>query len=523
MSSEITRWDDAGTRFKKHWLNLSEHIWSIPGHSAYKHNYKTLHEETPALGKIQQVFAWAILAVAMRYRRPLGFLLIAASLAPKVIHRTTDVSVKSLKISPVTLFKEFVSCTYNGGKVGINICDWAYTSMSGFSMLFDGVGHNDPVIVKEQAFYAQMARAFETFVEQFNYNQEGVADVFLNEADQQVKNIHTCMHEYQEARYPQLALKGTEELNSHKQRIRTNRSISREQTFDLLWMLRRDKAEEFLHTLQSLSESEKNDGINNLIECFELLCHLLAKRDEEVSQSGTLKGAYLTLCSSFFDHAEFEQAVSKLMNSSDEQAKIDFFAHLKHKHESLGRAGPAFGVAHIFKDEKDQRYLYVNRVADIGFVVIKPKESEESVDLSDFTAEQCEWIHESGKSSGLGAEKEYQEKGQLIALPKGSVVLGFTDGVGEFLTREEVIETIHQWGSNPETPLTELFAGQISKHPKGGFDDKLDPKRIKACADHTQVGVEGRPQERLYCKKFDPTGNDAGGIDDIGVTVMVAR
>ncbi|QVL56154.1 MAG: hypothetical protein KFB95_02820 [Simkaniaceae bacterium] len=115
------------------------------------------------------------------------------------------------------------------------------------------------------------------------------------------------------------------------------------------------------------------------------------------------------------------------------------FHNIKYKNIPKGSSGPAFGMAQFFKAE-DQDHLYLNWMADVCFMVIQPKGQERSVDRKNIIADQVTWAEESEGQLGLGDQAgEGAKKGTVMAVRPGTIVMTFSDGIGEFLIQEEIL------------------------------------------------------------------------------------
>jgi len=493
MVAQTFFFDSQFTQCAKSWLNLSEHICSIPGQPSFKHNYQQIFQVSPTLTKVQQVFIWVILAAVTYYSAAIGIALGVAISIPKLAHRgAVSVShLQGLKNQPLLCSHEgsAVSCTYPGGRVGHNICDWTY--QKDFTMIFDGVGHKDERLVKEEhPLYLHMAQSFEKFLSGFNYNQEKVSDTLKKEADAEVEKLHQMMHQKHKD-YELRALQAAAQIKKFKQELTGKTSISETQVHEIVNQVNIEKVGSFCEILHHATP--RDPGLEALTLCYESLRKLLnsdKKSAEEVTH--------------------FQTSFEALMIGRDpsfKQAKIDFFAWLKHKEESLGRSGPAFGVAHVFQDKTEQRYLYTSHVADISFLIIKPPEGASEVTLSDVQEKHCEWISESADSSGLGSGVRYSGESQMRPVPKGSLIYSFTDGVGEFLSRGEILEVIRADPKNIQDLAFKLERKiRDESHHKIHFNDKEDESRQRAC------------NIKRFCKKLDPSGLDTGCVDDFAVT-----
>jgi hypothetical protein len=297
--------------------------------------------------------------------------------------------------------------------------------------------------------------------------------------------------------YEPLVSEGTKNLRTLQQKIIQSETISIDQTLELVGMIKESKVEELITNLSK--NNPRGDTDQLLLESLQALQKLFSEKTQPNIDA-------------------FMGKLSEIIKSNDQQLKNEFWSCIHHKHASLNRGGPAFGVAQFFKDKNNQTYLYTKNIADIGFLIISPEGGQTEVDFSRPDSDlQCQWIPENSQEiGGLGTVNP--APGTVREVTEGTLVVGFSDGIGEFLSRDEIIQVLRQWKNDDHSSLMDLFKQQIATHPKDHFNDKADPTRVKACSNATNRHASGRDD----CKKFDPSGGDAGAVDDISVTVMVA-
>ncbi|WP_420422038.1 hypothetical protein [Simkania sp.] len=498
----VSQTDDRFDFLKHSWINFSEFLCSIPGEPVFVHNYHAIQESSPPFDPQQEVFtrqahlqieaikkiaAWIFIAVVSWFNPSFGLLLVAAAVGPKLVHRLADVPADKIIKSPLLYQGDLSSCTYPGGEVGVNIDDWTYSSMNGFSMIFDGVGHGKATVVEqEHPLYSEMAQSYEKFVTEFDYRQENATSVFKTEADKIVETFDTKMMKHRE----QQAELRNRSLSIHAR-------LCQQQTFS------NEDVREFIETLDQIGFRKRYEELldrytsfTSVHSCYE---HLVALCESKSSTQ---------------DLNLFKQSYETLLSKDDEKgtARALFWDFLPHKNTQLSLSGPAFGVAHVFQDSQGQSHLYTSHSADIAFLIIKPQAESKTVEVSNIQESQCEWIEETKDGAGLGASDKYTGESRLAPIPSGSVVYSFTDGIGGFLSRKEILEVIQTAPTNMDQLVRE-FEAKI-RDPSHHIDaDKKteDPSRQSAC----------NPKE--FCKKFDPMGMDKECVDDIAITCLRVR
>lgn len=487
---------------KQSWINLSEFLCSLPGQSGFIHNYHVFQERSPLIDPqqeffsrqaceqietIKQIAAWIFIAVISWFNPTLGVILIAATVGPKLVHRLADVPAHQLTKSPLLYQGDTTSCTYPGGEVGVNIDDWAYSSMNGFTMIFDGVGHGSPKVVEQEyPLYLEMAESYEAFVKEFDYNQKDASKIFQKAADKIVNTLDEKMRVYRETC-----------TEIRKSNLSIHQNLIQKKTL----------SEEEIHQLIETLDRK------NIRKNYEIL----------LDQYGTFESVHLCfehladLCDSASptkNVALFQKSYEDLLSADDKKssAKGLFWGLLPHKIDQISISGPAFGVAHVFQDSREQSYLYTSHSADIGFLIIHPQTGSKTVDVSSIQDSQCEWIEETKDGSGLGASDKYTGVSRLVSIPSGSLVYSFTDGIGGFLSRKEILDVIKTAPPNMLQLVNQLDAKiRDPSHHIGEDKVRADTNRQSAC------------NLKIPCKRFDPTGKIRGCVDDIAITCLRVR
>ncbi len=375
--------------------------------------------------------------------------------------------------APLGSYHSAVGATYAEGVVGENVCDWSHVDPAGFSMVFDGVGHDDPdLVAMEHPLYGNFASDHARFVRETEVTSK---EQYAEALDGQVANYNqrfaALRSEYEEAaeRYSPIMVGLSNQIL--KNVAAGNPALSEEEFQTLTELISRQKFEDALR---------KPDTPQLARDCMQAILD----KDFEA----------------FNRHAALYKGVDQRRDFS-----MMFFDKLRYKNAGKGTTGPAFGIAQFFKAE-DQDHLYLNRVADVCFMVIQPKGQERSVDLQDISPDQVTWVEESTvNANGLGeVYGQAAEKGKVMAVRPGTIVMTFSDGIGEFLTQEEVLEVIQEGHS------LDKFKAKITEesHRQKGREQEDETRKR---ASHSTVG----------CKPYNP--EDSGFHDDVSYSWMVLK
>ena len=113
-----------------------------------------------------------------------------------------------------------------------DICDYPYVSPAGFSMIFDGVGHNDSELVKtEFPFYKAYVHHFERFVLDFDANQ--TIEDFKEQAQKVLSQIHCDFHDKVLEKYKDAVCKNNERWGPLMEKL-GKASFSKEEFLELV-------------------------------------------------------------------------------------------------------------------------------------------------------------------------------------------------------------------------------------------------------------------------------------------------
>ena len=377
------------------------------------------------------------------------------------------------KNAPLGSYHSAVGATYAAGVVGENVCDWSHVDPAGFSMVFDGVGHDDSELVAtEHALYGNFAIDHARFV---RGTQVESKEQYAEALDAQVASYNqrfaALRQEYEEAA----------EINSPIMRGLSEQILANVAAGDYAL-----SKEEFQTLTDLVSHQKLEDAVRNP-DTPDLARYCM---------QAILDNNYEDFISSVALYKDVDQRGDPSMM---------FFDKLRYKNAGKGTTGPAFGMAQFFKAE-GQDSLYLNRVADVCFMVIQPKGQERSVNLQDIEPDQVTWVEESTvNANGLGeVYGQAAEKGKVMDVRPGTIVMTFSDGIGEFLTQKEVLEVIKEGHS------LDRFKEKImedSHRQKGREQEDETRKR----ASHSTVG----------CKPYNP--EDSGFHDDVSYSWMVLK
>jgi hypothetical protein len=390
------------------------------------------------------------------------------------IHAAQAVSIETFsRNAPLGSYHSAVGATYAEGIVGENVCDWTHVDPAGFSMVFDGVGHDDPdLVAMEHPLYSNFARDHARFVrETLVESKEQYAEALDAQVASYNQRFAALRNEYEEAaeRNSPVMVRMSNQILTNV--AADNPALTKEEFQTLSELISRQK---FADTLR------KPDTPQLARDCMQAI----------------LDGDF----EAFNRNAALYKDVDQRRDPS-----MLFFDKLRYKNAGKGTTGPAFGMAQFFK-AGDEDSLYLNRVADVCFMVIQPKGQESSVDRENIAADQVTWIEESTvNSNGLGElYGQTAEKGKVMAVRPGTIVMTFSDGIGEFLTQEEVLEVIEEGHS------LDKFKEKIMQedHRQKGREQE-DGTRLRSS--HSKVG----------CKPYNP--EDSGFHDDVSYSWMVLK
>jgi hypothetical protein len=368
------------------------------------------------------------------------------------------------KNAPLSSYHSAVGATYAAGVVGENVCDWSHVDPAGFSMDVDGVGHNDSALVaREHPIYAEFASNHARFVRETEVTSK---EQYAQALDAQVLSYSQEFRKRKNA-YEDDATKGCDIVGAIVRSVMNNvqsgqPALTEEKFLELTELISRQKFKE------ALRDADLPDLARNCMQAI---------LDKD------------------FDAFNRYAALYKDLDREDPSWML--FHKIKYRNLPKGSSGPAFGMAQFFKAE-GQDHLYLNRMADVCFMVIQPKGQERSVNRENITPDQVTWVEEAADQLGLGDQSgEGAKKGTVMAVRPGTIVMTFSDGIGEFLTQEEILEVIKEGHS------LERFKEKIM------VEDRRDDIRMRA----SQSTVVCKPHE------FD----SAHYHDDVSYSWMVLK
>ena len=339
------------------------------------------------------------------------------------------------KNAPLGSYHSAVGATYAAGVVGENVCDWSHVDPAGFSMDVDGVGHDDSALVaREHPIYAEFASNHARFVRETEVTSK---EQYAQALDAQVLSYSQEFRKRKNA-YEDDATRGCDVVGAIVRSVMNNvqsgqPALTEEKFLELTELISRQKFEE------ALRDADLPDLARNCMQAI---------LDKD------------------FDAFNRYAALYKDLDREDPSWML--FHKIKYRNLPKGSSGPAFGMAQFFKAE-GQDHLYLNRMADVCFMVIQPKGQERSVNRENITPDQVTWVEEAADQLGLGDQSgEGAKKGTVMAVRPGTIVMTFSDGIGEFLTQEEILEVIKEGHS------LERFKEKIM------VEDRRDNARMRA-------------------------------------------
>lgn len=365
----------------------------------------------------------------------------------------------------------FVGGTYPNAKVGVNVCDHMRVEPSlGFACIFDGVGHDDPNVVKDQIpIYDAIIDHFVNFVKNFDFTVAGSEGKFREEArsfdEGYQKAFNVLKSNYEEegtAKGKQFAIY-SEKISSNVQ----NKTPFTRSDFT------------------AFRELTDIDRVKGALEKFKIERDAGRVNESEINGINLLEGLVENNPDLF---------ISALERSSVTDYKL-LSPYIRVDTKHFG--GPAALFAQVFTTPVGT-FLYTSQYADCCYLVIKPDG-------------QYEWTKENNNSLGMvSAGKSYERTAleNMIPLELGSIVFGFSDGIGEFLTKEEIQTILSNHLNDGADVVQSKIKEAIAAHPKIDYEDKEDVSRQRAS------------NPKRDCKKFDPAGVDVMCVDDISFFIL---
>jgi hypothetical protein len=382
---------------------------------------------------------------------------------------------------PITFdgsIQTYTGGTYPRAQAGVNVCDLVIANpATGTAALFDGAGHDDPELVNEQfPYYKAIATHFINHIQEFDFTQPESKKALEDSAydlDWLYQDFFTdLLQESEKNQIPRDA-----SLVGYK-----NQFAEFAQTAGQLE--RPSFSEEDFANFRQLIDM---DRIDNRLANYEGLKKIGELEGDALAEYTALKA---------FRDNDFKTFIG---TSHQAYMAIEFILKLS---ESGFRVGPAALIAQVVNTPTGP-FLHTLQWSDCCYAIINPDGT-------------MQWEKESQQSTGIypAGDSRYVRavSAKMVPLQPGSIVFGFTDGIGEFLTQEELGSILRTHLAEGPEAVQQAIKAAIAEHPKGENDldiaSKEDATRIRASS------------SRRGCKKFDPTGIDKTCCDDIGFFIM---
>lgn len=357
-----------------------------------------------------------------------------------------------------------ITATYNDKKGSLN-CDYAACDKEfGFGVVFDGAGHGSAELQKmERPLYEGFVEAFKGIVSGFK-----------------LENIDSMLHEFQK--------KSEEEIKNTGSKLKSLNEIKLKESGEFKQKINgiRDK---MVTAVLEGKESELNAGDLNLMKeklRFDDLENMLNgsdnKYDEEIKKElqNILKEIKRTDISDEEVLKNINEIIGKIKNRSNKlieglsevenkkkyiSDQFGFIANETFYHSPPKSACPGMALAQIIHTPDGKHHLFTAQSSDCCFLIAKPKDKNKEIDFSDKSTYSVEVIAENPNNMGLGedTEAELSYRIEVQEVPKGSICLLFSDGIGEFLTQEEVEEGLKEAQMDKFTSLGSKLAEKIKK------------------------------------------------------------
>lgn len=411
-----------------------------------------------------------------------------------------------------------------------NNCDFVSIGREGI-MVVDGPGHgHDWVVALQHPLFEELGNDFFSMSESFNSSpeskKENAAEIFKSRADGIITHYHLELRELITGINLGETVKEIKQneklIYNTVDNLLSERQIPSDNDIDLLITETKtgqarinSKIEKFFK--KPLSEDEKNLATNFLTDMRKAV-----EATNNVEARGIVKEAFKNL-------AQFH----------DQKVAGDISGFLKLL-PTLTDAGSGIQLNQIVYIGNDV-YRYKVQGEDSISVEIPPDGGEPK-----WTTE----IRDSAIGGGKGKPVITFEK-----IEPGTIIMNLTDGYGEFLTQDEIIQVIKD---NPGKTAEEISAAlkakiiEIAKNPpkkfrlqasKNSADIEISRNKVRArptkYIDGKYIALEGdelikyqedshknmemQIQEDFGCKILDLTGGDAARFDDLGFAMMVAR
>lgn len=492
---------------------------------------------------------------------------------PKITQESKHSIYSQMEIPDASDVMAVIDATYGGAVPGVRNCDLALVDPQTKAMLVvDGVGHNDPTVVEfDHPFFKEMNDAMNEYIRGYDFTHltdpeqfgRDFEKEFLRYWDTQYREgpIPGRFAQYQQKidRERPIIAKLTngdelspEEMSTYLASIDTEKcqiSLEREtKDYEDKKQIREDFTAAKTRLQQTdPSNAEEMEHAEGEVKRIGLQLLNLYGLDQTEAARLVEKGASIVGMADDFDNAHLALIGSiralGARNEADFRANDATLLQLSRKYQGFGipvilhnrtilgtrysnvqglagrsRAsggGAALGLAIPFRTADGRQHVYTHNYSDVSALIITPKEGEVIVDPNNVdTKQQVKIIQQDNQqttidftSNGFGGSRDKGSIGQGIttSFPPGSALFLITDGAGEFTTGEELSQAVlrNLYGTPEE--ISDGIIEEVTRpeHQKKDFDDKIDESRMRAAWNKQPV------------KKFDPTGKDSGGLDDL--------
>ena len=360
-----------------------------------------------------------------------------------------------------------ISASYPHAVTGVNNCDFTWENPSlKAAVIFDGVGHDDERVVRDQhPIFRAITNHFEEFLKTFDPNQPDFEEAFhkqvtanlrgYSEAFRGLSDNYETTGESIQARFNDLQGKVVNQ-------IQKSGNISKQEFDEFCEVLNKKKVEERLTMMRHVQET---GSLTDLDLKHKVLLESLNEQD------------YPKFC------AALNSMSIEEYRAANNYIRADYAQFV----------GAASLFAHVMTTPNGS-YLYTAQYADCCYLVLNPDKS-------------ATIIPECSQSQGMLPRGNYVTQ-RFAPIAPGSIVFGYSDGIGEFLTGDEVESIVRDNIDYGLEQTKNALINKIKEYPKADFDDRTDETRLRA----------SRPSQP--CKKFDPSGTDAQCVDDISMFVL---
>lgn len=395
--------------------------------------------------------------------------------------------------------------TYEGSEAGN--CDWVARTRNGGIIHLDGTGHNNPHVARrEHPVMKRFANDWAHFIDQFNFTDPLALRRFMFAEHHLFEDLNeqfnALMGEYREAETAQGNLRGARFEN-----ITNLEANTAEQIFNqILDWIDIKAVTRLIQRLEKASPIEEDDPLKDFFEHWSQVLFALRDGDSDLFVS------HWSSIIQMLDHSrEANHDKHRLLIQNINQ----LLTYDKNTHVS-SRAGSAFAITQplpIYDENKDGGYLFFRNLADVCLMVLYPAEGYDRIQLlgdgsidPDSVSPNPIWASQSDTQFGDASDGDAVHNGVRLIGPfrQGAIALSFSDGIGEFLTRDEIKECFFENFTRGASTLLTTFKQKICESPQGENAERKQASRVQ---DERTPG----------CKHFDPV--DSTYHDDISIGI----